>query len=198
MNYAGWGRRVLQAEITALESLKDRLGGEFDAAAALVEKCAGKTIVTGIGKSGHVGKKIAATLASLGTPSFFMHSTEALHGDAGMMSAGDVVIAISNSGSTAEVAAVAQIAGRIGAGVIAMTGERDSPLGLAADVVLDIKVESEADHLNLAPTSSSTVTLALGDALAVAVARAKGYSAADFAFFHSGGALGRKSQKLAD
>ncbi len=198
MDYLEWGLEVLQYEIDALKELKNRLSADFGTAAGIIEKCEGRVIVTGIGKSGHVGKKIAATMASLGTLSIFMHSTEALHGDSGMMSKGDVVIAISNSGATTEVVAAAGIAKQMGNIVIAMTGNRHSELGLCADVVLDIGVEREADHLGLAPTSSSTVTLALGDALAVAVSRAKGFGPADFAFCHPGGALGRKSRKRDD
>jgi len=193
--YLEWGKEVLSEEARAISSLEARLGDEFAEAVKLVRSCRGKVIVSGLGKSGHVGKKIAASLASLATPSFFMHSTETLHGDAGMMEPRDVLIAISNSGSTAEVVSAAQIAKSYGLKVIAMTGNKNSPLGKTADVWLDIGIDKEADPLDLAPTSSSTVTLALGDALAVAVARSKDFKKSDFAYRHPGGALGKKSKK---
>lgn len=195
MKYADWGRDVLDAEIEALRLLRERLGEPFEEAVTLLKGCSGKVVVTGLGKSGHAGRKIAATLASLGVPSFFMHSAEALHGDSGMMGNRDVLLAISNSGETKEVAATAAAAKELGLKIIALTGKEKSSLGKLADVWLDIGVPREADHLNLAPTSSSTVTLGLGDALAVAASRAKGFTSADFAFYHSGGTLGKKSKK---
>lgn len=193
--YAEWGKEVLAGEIAALELAKSRMGADFEKAAKLVKACRGKVVVTGLGKSGHIGKKIAATMSSLGTPSFFLHSGEALHGDSGMMGAGDLVIAISNSGTTKEVVAAAEVGKRMGLKIVSMTGKPDSPLGKIADAILDISAQGEADHMGLAPTSSSTVTLAIGDALAVAVSRAKGFTASDFAFFHAGGALGKASKK---
>jgi arabinose-5-phosphate isomerase len=192
--YAGWGREVMDAEIEAIRSVRDRIGDQFAEAVRAIKSCKGKLIVTGIGKSGHVGKKMAASFASLGTPSFFMHSTEALHGDSGMMEKRDLLIAISNSGKTGEVVAAAELAAGMGMKVIAMTGSRTSPLAEIADIWIDIAVKQEADHLNLAPTSSSTVTLVTGDALAVAAARAKNFSPSDFASRHPGGALGKKSR----
>lgn len=197
MKYSEWGKEVIAGEIAAMERLHESLGKDFDAAAQLIKNCRGKVIVSGLGKSGHIGKKMAATFASLGIPSFFVHSGEALHGDSGMIEKRDVIIAISNSGGTAEVAAVAELAKKLDMKVIAITAKPDSPLGKAADVVLNISVGKEVDHLGLAPTSSSTVTLALGDALAVAVSRAKGFTAADFSFFHAGGTLGKTSRKKA-
>jgi len=194
--YTEWGKEVVEKEIEALELLKGSLGDGFAAAVKVIKGCRGKVVVTGMGKSGHVGRKIAASFASLGTPSFFLHSAEALHGDSGMIEGRDVLLAISNSGSTAEVVATAEKARETGAAVIAVTGGGKSPLAKLAGVWLDIGVPGEADHLNLAPTASSTVTLALGDALAVAVARAKDFGPEDFAFYHSGGALGKKSRKM--
>jgi len=193
--YIEWGRDVLDAEIEALRAVRERLGAPFADAVRAVKSCKGKVIVTGIGKSGHVGKKIAASLASLGTPSFFVHSGEALHGDSGMMAPNDLVIAISNSGETPEVVAAARLAKSFGLKLIAMTGKPGSSLGSLADIWMDIGVRREADPLDLAPTSSSTVTLALGDALAVAAARARSFSAADFAVRHPAGALGKKAKR---
>jgi len=189
------GRKVIEQEIDALKTASGRLGDDFSKAVGLIIKCKGKVIVTGIGKSGHIGKKIAASLASLGTPSFFMHSTEALHGDSGMARKEDVIIAISNSGTTSEVVSAAERCKDMGCALISMTGNPDSKLAILADAFLNIDVAHEADHLNLAPTSSTTVTLALGDALAVVVSKAKGFTSMDFGYFHSGGALGKKTAK---
>jgi arabinose-5-phosphate isomerase len=193
--YIDWGREVLEAEADAIQSVGKRLDNQFAEAVRAIKSCKGKAIVTGIGKSGHVGEKIAASFASLGTPSFFMHSTEALHGDSGMMDKNDILIAISNSGETPEVVAAARIARDFGLKIIAVTGGKGSSLRKLADVCLDISVGREADPLDLAPTSSSTVTLAIGDALAVAVSRAKGFGPSDFALRHPGGALGKKAKK---
>ena len=193
--YIDWGREVLDGEIEAIRAVRDRLGVPFSDAVGLIKSCGGKVIVTGLGKSGHVGKKIAASFASLGTPSFFLHSAEALHGDAGMIGNRDVLVAISNSGETREVVATARLARELGVRVIAMTGKPGSSLGKLADVWIDVAVEREADYLNLAPTSSSTVTLAVGDALAVAAARARGFQASDFASRHPGGSLGKKTRR---
>jgi KpsF/GutQ family protein len=190
-----WGREALDIEIEALKIARNQLGAPFAAAVRAVKSCRGKVIVTGLGKSGHIGKKIAATLASLGTPSFFMHSTEALHGDSGMMDSHDVLIAISYSGGTPEVCAVAGIAKERGLKVISMSKSCGTPLGKLADICLEINVPKEADPLGLAPTASSTLTLALGDALAVAVSRSKGFKKADFALRHPQGALGKKAKR---
>ncbi len=193
-NYLDWGRDVLDKEIAALREMRDRLDESFSEAVRLIKSCESKVIVTGIGKSGHVGKKTAATFASLGTPAFFMHSTEALHGDSGMMAIGDVLMAVSYSGETAEVNAVAAKASEIGLKVIVLTGNKESTLARYSDVLIDISVRCEADHLNLAPTASSTITLALGDALAVAAARADNFDKNDFAVRHPGGQLGNKAR----
>ncbi|HNR22010.1 MAG TPA: KpsF/GutQ family sugar-phosphate isomerase [Steroidobacteraceae bacterium] len=186
------GRRALRIEATAVESLLERLDARFAAACRLCLACAGRIVVTGMGKSGHIGGKIAATLASTGSPSFFLHPAEASHGDLGMITRGDVVVAISNSGETPEVVTLLPHLSRLGVPLIAMTGATDSTLARAAAVVLDISVPEEACPLNLAPTASTTVTLAMGDALAVAILDARGFTEQDFARSHPGGALGRR------
>lgn len=183
-------KRVVQDEIRAAEKLLDRLDDQFVKAVDLILNCKGKVVVTGLGKTGHIGRKIAASLASTGTPAFFVHADEALHGDSGMIEEKDVVIAISNSGRTAELLACLQIVKRTGSKIIAMTGGMDSPLAKMSDVVLNVGVEREADTLNLAPTSSTTATLILGDALVVALMEQRGFTRADFGRFHPGGALG--------
>ncbi|MFA6450777.1 MAG: SIS domain-containing protein [bacterium] len=193
--YVDWGREAFDIEIEALVTAREKLGAPFAAAVRAIKSCKGKVIVTGIGKSGHIGKKIAATLASLGTPSFFMHSTEALHGDSGMIEGRDIFIAISYSGATAEVSAVAGLAKELGLRIISMTKSCATPLGKLSDICLEIAVSKEADPLGLAPTASSTLTLALGDALAVAVSRAKGFKKSDFALRHPQGALGEKAKQ---
>lgn len=184
--------RTITMELEAIEALKARINDDFVRACELILKCKGRTIVTGMGKSGHIGNKIAATLASTGTPSFFVHPGEASHGDLGMITKDDVVIGISNSGSSAEIVTLLPLLKRMGIPLISMTGKSDSPLAEAANAQLDISIEMEACPLNLAPTSSTTVTLVMGDALAVALLEARGFSARDFAFSHPGGALGRK------
>lgn len=183
---------VLRAEAGAIEALANRLDAKFVDAVALVEKCAGRVVVTGIGKSGHIARKIAATLASTGTPAFFVHAAEASHGDLGMIRPDDVVIALSNSGETAEIVAILSLLKRQGAKLVAITGRADSTLGREADVVLDASVATEAGPLGLAPTSSTTAALALGDALALSLLQSRGFNAEDFARAHPGGALGRK------
>lgn len=183
---------VLDIESRAVMSLKDRLDENFLAACRLCLETTGRVVVTGMGKSGHVSNKIAATLASTGTPAFFMHPAEASHGDLGMITRQDLVIAISNSGTSAEVLTLLPLLKRLGIPMISMTGKADSPLAQSADVNLDIAVDTEACPLNLAPTSSTTVTLVMGDALAVALLEARGFTAEDFAFSHPGGALGRQ------
>lgn len=185
-------RRTLDIEIQALETLKARLGQPFTQAVALLLGCRGRAVVTGIGKSGHVARKIAATLASTGTPAFFMHGAEAIHGDLGMITPEDVVLAVSYSGAAPELVAVLTYARRLGLPFIAISGHPESELAKAADLHLDVRVEQEACPLNLAPTASTTATMALGDALAVACLEARDFNAEDFARSHPGGALGRR------
>jgi len=185
-------RRVLETEVAAVAALQGRLGAAFVDACRLLHDCTGRVVVTGMGKSGHIGNKIAATLASTGTPAFFLHPAEASHGDIGMITQGDVVIAISNSGETAELITILPVIKRLGVPLIAMTGRLQSTLGKAAAAVLDVSVAEEACPHNLAPTASTTATLAMGDALAVAVLEARGFSEHDFARSHPGGTLGRR------
>ncbi len=186
------GRRAIEIEEKALAALRPRLDASFARACTLCLECRGRVIVTGMGKSGHVAGKIAATLASTGTPSFFMHAAEASHGDIGMITREDVLLAISNSGETAEVLLLIPHASRLGVPLIAITGNAKSSLARAASAHLDVSVAEEACPLNLAPTASTTATLALGDALAVALLEARGFTSQDFARSHPGGALGRK------
>jgi len=182
----------LSIEAQALQAMAARVGDEFVQATQLLLACAGRVVVTGMGKSGHVGRKITATLASTGTPAMFMHPAEASHGDLGMITAADVVLAISNSGESEELTAILPLIKRMGVPMIAMTGRRESALGKHADVVLDTSVDKEACPHNLAPTASTTAQLAMGDALAVSLLDARGFKADDFARSHPGGALGRK------
>jgi arabinose-5-phosphate isomerase len=186
------GRAVVENEAAELMRAAGRLGGELVRAARVIYSCQGRVVVVGVGKSGHIGRKISATLASLGAPSFFLHAAEALHGDLGMVRREDVGLFVSNSGSTAEVLAILPHFKRLGAPVIAIAGNTASPLAQHADIVLDAGVESEADPLRLAPTSSTTLQLVLGDALAGMVTRLSGLSEEDFATFHPGGSLGRR------
>jgi arabinose-5-phosphate isomerase len=186
------GRRVLATEVAAVGALQERLGTTFVEACRLLHDCTGRVVVTGMGKSGHIGNKIAATLASTGTPAFFLHPAEASHGDIGMITHSDVVIAISNSGETPELLTILPVIKRLGVPMIAMTGRVQSTLGKAAAAVLDVSVAEEACPHNLAPTASTTATLAMGDALAVAVLEARGFSEHDFARSHPGGSLGRR------
>ena len=192
IDYITIGKRTIQMELEEVTRLIARIDDNFHQACELMAQCQGKVIVTGMGKSGHIGKKIAATLASTGTPAFFIHPGEASHGDLGMIGRNDVVIAISNSGSSAEVIALIPMLQRLHIPLISMAGSNTSPLATAADVNLDISVTCEACPLDLAPTSSTTVTLVMGDALAVALLESKGFSAEDFAFSHPGGALGKR------
>jgi arabinose-5-phosphate isomerase len=191
-------RRVLEIEAAAIQALADRLDDGFARAIERIAACAGKVVVTGMGKSGHVCRKIAATLASTGTPAFFLHAAEALHGDLGMVERKDLVLAISNSGETQEILDLVQILERLGLPLVAMTGRLDSTLARAADVVLDVSVAEEACPLGLAPTASTTAMLAMGDALAVALLEHRGFRAEDFAALHPAGALGRKLLKVVD
>jgi arabinose-5-phosphate isomerase len=186
------GRRVLRIEAEAVGALAERIGSEFRHAVELVLACSGRVIVSGIGKSGHVARKIAATMASTGTPAYFVHAGEAVHGDLGMITCDDVLIAISNSGENDELLTMVPLVKRLGGRLIAITGNADSPLAHEADVHLDAGVREEACPLNLAPTASTTAALALGDALAVALLDARGFGAEDFARSHPGGALGRR------
>lgn len=185
-------RRVLRIEAEAVAALADRIGDAFEQAVGLILARRGRVIVTGIGKSGHIGRKIAATLASTGTPAYFVHAAEAAHGDLGMITAEDVVIALSYSGASDELLTIVPLVKRQGASLIAITGNASSPLAKESDVHLDAAVREEACPLNLAPTASTTATLALGDALAVALLDARGFSSDDFARAHPGGALGRR------
>jgi arabinose-5-phosphate isomerase len=186
------GRRVLHLEATALAALEARLGDEFVRACRMVADAAGRVVVSGLGKSGHVARKIAATLTSTGTPATFLHPVESLHGDMGIVGREDVAILISKSGDTAEMGGLIEYLVRLGVPIVAMTGRSDSPLARHASVTLDCSVEEEACPMDLAPTSSTTATLALGDALAVVVLQLKGFRQEDFAVLHPGGSLGRK------
>lgn len=185
-------QRTIEMELRAVGELIDRIDQDFTLACEAILGCKGRVVVTGMGKSGHIGKKIAATLASTGTPAFFVHPGEASHGDLGMITKDDVVIAISNSGNTAEVITILPLIKRLGIPLISMTGDPNSALAEAAQANLDVSVASEACPLNLAPTTSTTATLVMGDALAIALLESRGFSAEDFAFSHPGGALGRK------
>lgn len=186
------GLRTVQLEAAAVRRLEQAINEDFSSACKILLGCQGRIVVTGMGKSGHIGRKIAATLASTGSPAFFVHPGEASHGDLGMITPKDVVLALSNSGTTAEVVTLIPLIKRMEVPLISMTGKPQSTLGLAADVHLDVSVESEACPLDLAPTSSTTAALVMGDALAIALLEARGFTAEDFAFSHPGGALGRK------
>ncbi len=185
-------RQVLRIEADAVLALAGRIDGAFLEALALILNCTGRVIVSGIGKSGHIGRKIASTLASTGTPAYFVHPAEASHGDLGMIARDDVLIALSNSGESAELLTIVPIVKRQGAKLIAITGKPDSSLAREADAHLDAGVAQEACPLNLAPTASTTAALAMGDALAVALLDARGFGAEDFARSHPGGSLGRR------
>ncbi|MFN3788155.1 MAG: SIS domain-containing protein [Sulfurihydrogenibium azorense] len=192
------GKQTIEEEIRALNRLKECLDESFEKAVKLILEAQGKVIITGMGKSGLIGKKIAATMSSTGTPAFFLHPAEALHGDLGMVEKKDLIIAISNSGETPELLAIIPILKRWGNKIIAITNKRDSSLTKYADVSLYLNVDKEACPLNLAPTSSSTATLVLGDALAVALLRLRNFTPENFAMFHPGGSLGKKLMKVAD
>ena len=183
---------VLRMEAEAILELVPRIDENFAAAVKLILECEGRTVITGMGKSGLIGRKMAATLASTGTPSFYLHPAEGIHGDLGMVTAADVVIALSNSGETGEVLNILPSLRRIGAKIIAMVGNANSTLGKNADVVLAVGVSKEACPLGLAPTSSTTAALAYGDALALALLKKHNFTASQFAIFHPGGSLGRK------
>jgi arabinose-5-phosphate isomerase len=185
-------RQVLEHEGRAILALGDQLNEKFCQAIEILMNCSGKVIITGIGKPGHVGKKIAASLASLGTPSFFLHADEGLHGDSGMVTEKDVVVVISQSGETAEALALLAILKKISCKIISITGHLNCTLARKADVALVTGVSKEADPLDLAPSTSSTAMLALGDALAITLSQLKGFSRKDFALFHPGGSLGKR------
>ncbi|MCL5986852.1 MAG: SIS domain-containing protein [Actinobacteria bacterium] len=184
-------KEVINIELSEAQKLLDRLDDSFVLAVEKIISIKGKVIITGVGKSGHIGSKIAATLASTGTPSFFMHADEALHGDSGMVEKDDIVIAISNSGETKEVLALYPTLKEVGCFVISITSNPKSTMAKNSDLHLCIGSIIEADHLGLAPTTSSTVTLILGDALAISLSRLRGFNKDNFALFHPGGALGK-------
>lgn len=193
MNHIENAKKTFELEIQALETLKDSIGESLEKACNIIlENNQGRVIVTGMGKSGHIGKKIAATLASTGTPAFFVHPGEAGHGDFGMITNKDVLIAISNSGNSSEIIGLMPMIKHLGIPVISITSNNDSLMAKNSDIILNLGVNKEACPLNLAPTSSTTATLVLGDALAVALLKAKNFSAQDFAFSHPSGALGKK------
>jgi len=186
------GKRVLSIEAKAIEELVSRLDSRFTKALDILYNCTGRIVVTGMGKSGLIGKKISATFASTGAPSFFLHPAEGIHGDIGMVMQDDVILAISNSGETDEIIALLPIFKRRSLKIICLTGKHDSTLSRNSDVVLDVSVKEEACPMNLVPTASTTVTLAMGDALAVALFEKRGFREEDFALYHPGGALGRR------
>ena len=188
----GEGRRVLAIEAQAIQTLIERIDARFVAAVQLLHACAGKVVVSGMGKSGLIGQKIAATLASTGTPSFFLHPADGIHGDLGMLARQDVLIALSNSGETDELLKLLPSIKRLNIPIIALTGKPQSTLAKNSDVVLDVSVREEACPMGLAPTASTTATLAMGDALAVALLQKRGFKPDDFAQFHPGGTLGRR------
>src|SRR3990172_6917472 len=192
MNEIETGKKVLDIEARAIDSLKSRLNHSFSDAISLLYNCKGRVVVTGMGKSGLIGKKISATFASTGAPSFFLHPAEGIHGDIGMVMQDDVILAISNSGETDEIIALLPIFKRKKLKIICLTGKNDSTLSRNSDVVLDVSVKEEACPMNLVPTASTTVTLAMGDALAVALFEKRGFREEDFALYHPGGALGRR------
>ena len=186
------GRAVIETEAQAIATLATKIDENFVEACAYILNCKGRTVVTGMGKSGHIGSKIAATLASTGTPAFFVHPGEAGHGDLGMITSQDTVIALSNSGETDEIITLLPVIKRLGVPLISLTGKADSTLASAASVNIDVSVSQEACPLGLAPTASTTAALAMGDAIAIALLEARGFSSEDFALSHPGGILGRR------
>ena len=186
------GLAVIETEANAVRALGARIDAAFVAACEHMLGCKGRIVVTGMGKSGHIGGKIAATLASTGSPAFFVHTGEASHGDLGMITPSDVVLALSNSGETSEIVTIVPLIKRMGAPLVSMTGKRESTLAREADVNLDVSVAKEACPLDLAPTASTTAALVMGDALAIALLEARGFTAEDFALSHPGGSLGRR------
>jgi arabinose-5-phosphate isomerase len=190
------GKRVLRVESEAIAGLIERLDARFEKAVELLHACKGRVVVTGLGKSGLVGRKIAATFASTGTPALFLHTGEALHGDLGMLTAGDVMLAISTSGETAELIELLETVKRLGVPLLALTANPKSTLAQASNIVLDIAVKEEACSLNLAPTASTAAAMAMGDALAIALLERRGFKAEDFAALHPGGRLGNKLRRV--
>ncbi|OGV27953.1 MAG: D-arabinose 5-phosphate isomerase [Legionellales bacterium RIFCSPHIGHO2_12_FULL_35_11] len=191
MDFCALGLAVIETEAQAVFELTKKIDGSFTKACAILLNCTGRVVVTGMGKSGHIANKIAATFASTGTPAFFMHPGEASHGDLGMITKHDVVVALSNSGQTKELLILLPIIKRLSVPLISLSGNQDSPLALASDVNLDVSIKQEACPLGLAPTTSTTCALVMGDALAIALLEARGFSAEDFAKSHPGGTLGR-------
>jgi arabinose-5-phosphate isomerase len=189
-------KRVFQVESEAIAGLVEHLDARFEKAVDILYSCKGRAVVTGLGKSGLIGRKVAATFSSMGTPSLFLHAADALHGDLGMLAAGDVLVAISASGETQELIDLIEPAKRLGIALITLTAHANSPLGTASDVVLDISVKEEACPLNLAPTSSTAAALAMGDALAVVIAERRDFQEHDFAALHPGGRLGKKLRRI--
>ncbi|MEA3464713.1 MAG: KpsF/GutQ family sugar-phosphate isomerase [Thermodesulfobacteriota bacterium] len=185
-------RQTLTIESEAILALRDRIDHSFCQAVEMINACSGRLVITGMGKSGLICQKIASTMASTGTPAFFLHPAEGIHGDLGMLMKDDVVLAVSNSGETEEIVRILPVIKRMGLKLISMSGHTDSTLAKAGDISLDISVDQEACPLGLAPTASTTVTLAMGDALAVALLQKKNFQAEDFALFHPGGALGKR------
>lgn len=185
-------REVLEIEACAIRAMKGRIGVNFEKALSLILKTKGRVVVSGMGKTGIIGQKFSATLASTGTPSLFLHTAEAIHGDLGKVKSDDVVIIVSNSGSTEEMKQLLPLLKKIGSKIIALTGNKDSVLAKYSDVVLDVSVKKEACPLGLAPTASTTATLAMADALAICLLEKRGFKEKDFAFYHPGGALGRR------
>src|SRR5262245_58869895 len=191
-------RRVLEIEAQAISDLLPRIDDGFDRAVELLYACAGRVVVTGMGKSGLIGQKISATLASTGTPSLYLHPADAIHGDLGRIVKGDVVLALSNSGETAEILALVPSVKRLGSSLVALTGNPRSALATAADVHLDVSIREEACPLGLAPTASTTAALAMGDALGMALVERRGFTVDDFAVLHPGGRLGKKLLRVED
>jgi len=189
-------KRVLRVESEAIAGLIDRLDARFEAAVELLYACKGRVVVTGLGKSGLVGRKVAATFASTGTPALFLHTGEALHGDLGMLTAGDILLAISSSGETGELIELLESVKRLGVPLIALTANPKSTLAAASNIVLDIAVKEEACSLNLAPTASTAAAMAMGDALAIALLERRGFKEEDFAALHPGGRLGNKLRRV--
>lgn len=192
MSVIDTAKRVLRTEADAVYALQDKIDDRFEAAVNLIANARGRAVLTGMGKSGHIARKVSATMASTGTPSFFLHPAEGIHGDLGMVTSDDVVVAYSNSGETVEIVNILPSIRRIGASLIAVVGRTDSTLARNADIVLDAGVEKEADTLGLAPTSSTTAALALGDALAICLMEKQHFTAEHFAVYHPGGALGKR------
>jgi arabinose-5-phosphate isomerase len=193
-----WGRRVVDLEARGIADLAPRIGADFCSAVRLISDCPGKVIVTGIGKSGIIGRKIAATLTSTGTPAAYLHPVEGLHGDLGMVGRGDIIVAISKSGETEELETLIPVLKKMELPVIAMTAQRDSSLGRQADIVLDIGDTEEACTMDLVPTTSTTATLALGDALAVALLSLRGFGPSDYRLLHPRGSIGRSLLTVGD